>query len=61
MGSTGGKGRLNPKDLLKEIDKELNKGQDGFDLDQDAKRPRNYHPPESPVRRVFEDGIEVTP
>lgn len=26
MGSTGGGGRLNPKDLLREIDKELNKG-----------------------------------
>ena len=27
----------------------------------DSKRPRNYHPPESPVRRVFEDGVEVGP
>lgn len=58
-----GGGRLDPKGLLSEIDRELKKGQGtlGSGEDQDAKKPRNYHPPESPVRRVFEDGVEVGP
>ena len=58
---TSGGGRLDAKALLSEIDRELKKGQGGYSSgdDQDAKRPRNYHPPESPVRRVFEDGVEM--
>ena len=61
-GSAGG--RLDAKALLSEIDRELNKGKGSSGLigggeDQDAKKPRNYQPPESPVRRVFEDGVEM--
>lgn len=29
--------------------------------DQDESKPRNYHPPDSPVRRIFENGVEITP
>ena len=63
-GSAGG--RLDAKALLNEIDRELGKDKgspkkSGADEeeDQDAKKPRNFHPPESPVRRVYEDSFEM--
>ena len=61
VGRSSGGGRLDAKGLLSEIDRELKKGFGSPKEDQDAKKPRNYHPPESPVRRVFEDGVEVGP
>ena len=30
-----------------------------FDQDQDRDGPRNYHPPESPVHRFYENGQEL--
>lgn len=70
----GAFGSQDAQRLLDDIDKELKKSpkkqpeqQEQDDQGQedeevpDSKRPRNYHPPESPVRRVFEDGVEVGP
>ena len=46
--------------MLDDIDRELNKSQASqLEAEQDDQKPRNYHPPESPVRRVYENGVEV--
>lgn len=38
--------------LLKDID-------DALSVEEKNSKPRNYHPPESPVRRVYQNGIEI--
>jgi hypothetical protein len=45
------------KKLLDDIDKNLDKTDKESSRSQD-KKPRNYHPPDSPVRRVYENGVE---
>ena len=55
------------KDLLDRIDRELGnknddtteKGNQYSQQDDDDKNTRNYHPPDSPVRRVYENGVEL--
>lgn len=48
---------------MSDIEKTLNtpKKKNESIEDQDESKPRNYHPPDSPVRRVFENGVEITP
>jgi hypothetical protein len=50
-------------DLMADIEKTLNtpKKKEESIEDQDEMKPRNYHPPDSPVRRVYENGVEITP
>ena len=50
------------KKLLDKINKQLNDQESEEEEekeDQDSKKPRNYHPPESPIRRVYENGVEI--
>lgn len=48
-----------PKTLLENIDRELNStGKYGRTATSNG-RARNFHPPDSPVRRTFENGVEV--
>lgn len=56
--------------LLADIDKSLGKTpkkkteeseESEEEIDQDEMKPRNYHPPDSPVRRVYENGVEISP
>ena len=55
-----GLGEEEKQQLLDDIDRELNKSQAiQPPVEQDERKPRNYHPPESPVRRVYENGVEV--
>ena len=67
--TTPGLGEEEKKQLLDDIDRELNKSQGSQlkeasagqteSLQQDDEKPRNYHPPDGPIRRVYENGVEV--
>ena len=45
------------KDLLDRVDREL--GYTSGKKGMSDRQPRNFHAPESPVRRVFENGVEI--
>ena len=51
---------MDTKKLFDEIEKELgNKSRDESPKAKQDLEPRNFHPPDSPVRRVFENGLEM--
>lgn len=48
------------KKLMKDIDESLGHSRKSPSPKRETDRePRNYHPPESPVRRVYENGYEL--
>tara|TARA_B110000285_G_C14834031_1_gene472228 strand:- start:210 stop:416 length:207 start_codon:yes stop_codon:yes gene_type:complete len=53
---------METKKLFDEIEKELgdgSKGRSPSPVEKQDLEPRNFHPPDSPVRRVFENGVEM--
>ena len=51
---------METKKLFDEIEKELgNKTSNESPKAKQDLEPRNFHPPDSPVRRVFENGLEM--
>jgi hypothetical protein len=53
---------METKKLFDEIEKELGSGGKKEQSPEPSKQdlePRNFHPPDSPVRRVFENGFEM--